>query len=141
MLYLRHPRSNTLDHIQVVAVHAKDLCAAVCRHVDEVIGGQPVVDGYDDRPELWYGVELLEMLMRVGRDRRNPVTFADAQIRERGAPAVTALAEFGILAQSMAGHYKSLLKDNCIIRATKRVYQTTIARRSKMVAGVSGRVT
>jgi hypothetical protein len=74
----------------------------VCRHVDEIIRRQPVIDRHDDRPELRYGVELLELLMRVGCDCRNPVAFGDAQLRERGAPAVTPLAELGIREANIA---------------------------------------
>jgi len=45
---------------------------------------------------LRYRVELLQMLMGVGRYRCDAVTLAHAQFRKGGAPLIASLAKFGV---------------------------------------------
>src|SRR5258708_1431916 len=96
MPHARHPFPNPVDAVEIVAMNTQDACAAVPNHENEVLSRQTVVDGHDNRPELRYRVVLLEMLMRVGRNRRDAVTLDHAQFRECGAPLVASLAELGV---------------------------------------------
>src|SRR5580700_3211559 len=96
MPHARHARPNAVDGIQVVGMNAQHRGAAMFGHVDEVLSRQTIVDRHNDRPELRYRVELLEMLMRVGRYRRDAVTLAHAQFRECTAPSIVSLAKLGV---------------------------------------------
>src|SRR5258708_31004990 len=96
MPHARHPLPNPVDAIEIVAVNTQDACAAMCGHENEILSRQTVVDGHNDRAELRYRVVLLEMLMRIGCNRRDAVTLDHAQFRECGAPLVASLAELGV---------------------------------------------
>ena len=132
MLHVGHPRSYALDQFQVVGVHAQHFRAAVRRHVDEIIGRQPVIDRHDDRSKLRYRIELLEMLMRVGCDCRDPVAFADPQLRERGAPTVTPLAELGVREVNIAVDHSlaPAMQLACAAREFERCQRRFHARQS-----------
>src|SRR5579859_4977177 len=93
MPYTGHTCPHAIDTVQIVGMNAQHDGAAMRGHINEVLGRQPVIDGHDDRSELRYCVELLEMLMRVGRDGRNPVALAHPQLGKRGAPPVATPAE------------------------------------------------
>jgi hypothetical protein len=67
--------------------------------VREVVGGQPEVDGDEDRADLRHGIEGLELLVNVRRDVRHPVTLADAELLEGRGPPVTAVEE-GFVSQA-----------------------------------------
>jgi len=71
-------------------------------HVNEVLGRQTIVDRHNDRPELRYRVELLQMLMRVGRNRRDPVTLAHAPISRVRCSIVASLAKLGVSKPQLA---------------------------------------
>ena len=96
MPHARHARANAVDGVQIVGVNAQHRGAAMPGHVNEILGRQAIIDRHDHRPELRYRVELLQMLMRVGRNRRDAIALAHTQFRERGAPLVASLAELGV---------------------------------------------
>src|SRR5208283_2853152 len=74
----------------------------VVRQVVEVLGREPVIHRYDDGAPLRDRVELLEMLVRVGRDGGDAIALADPELRERGGPPIAALAELGIRQANVA---------------------------------------
>ena len=79
--------------VEVVAVNADDAGAAVVDNVGEVVGGEAVVDGDEDRAELRDRVEGFELGMGVGRDVGDAIAFAHAHALQRRGPAVAAVAE------------------------------------------------
>src|SRR5208283_4286503 len=96
MPHAGHALANAVDQVEIIRVRAQHLGAAVVRHVDEVLGREPVIHRYDDRTPLWDRVELLEMLVRVGRDGGDAIAVADPELREGGGPPIAPLAELGI---------------------------------------------
>ncbi len=78
----RHLAAHAVDRIQIVRVHAQDLGAAVVREVDEVVGDQAVIHGHDDRAQLRHRVILLEVLMRVRRQRCHAIALLHAELRQ-----------------------------------------------------------
>ncbi len=74
-------------------MNADDAGAAVVDDVGEVVGGEAVVDGDEDRAELRNRVEGFELGMGVGRDVGDAVAFAHAHALQRRGPAVAAVEE------------------------------------------------
>jgi hypothetical protein len=77
-------------------VRADDPRAAVVQDVRHVVGRQPVVDRNERRPDLRHRVVLLEVPVRVVRDRRHAIAGPDTQPLQRRGPPVAALQEFAI---------------------------------------------
>ena len=91
MPHAGHLRAHAIDEIEVIRVDAEHFRAAVAHHVDEVLCGEPVVHRHDHGAPLRDRIELLEMLMRVRRDRRDPVALTYPELAQSRAPCVAAL--------------------------------------------------
>ncbi len=74
-----HALANAVDQIEVVRMRTQNPGAAMGHHIDEVLSREPIVHRDDDGTELRDRIELLEVLMRVGRDRGDSITLADAK--------------------------------------------------------------
>ena len=89
-------RADRIDGVEIVAVDAKHARAAVVDDVDEIVGGQPIVDRNEHRADLRHGVERLKLRMRVGRDIGDAVARLDPHLLQRGGPAIAAVKELRI---------------------------------------------
>ena len=85
--------ADAVHGVEVVGVDADDAGAAVVDDVGEVVGGEAVVDGDEDRAELRDRVEGFELGMGVGRDVGDAIALAHAHALQRRGPAVAAVAE------------------------------------------------
>jgi hypothetical protein len=75
---------------------ADDRRAAVRDDVREVVSGQPVVDGDEDRSDLRHSVERLELGMRVRRDVSDAVAGLHAQLLKGERPSIAAIEELPV---------------------------------------------
>src|SRR5579883_96081 len=88
--------TNTLNDIQVVAVNANNLRSTMLDDIGKITGDETVVDRYEHSPYLRYRVKRFKLGMCIGSNIGNAIALTDAQLLERGRPAITAFAKLRI---------------------------------------------
>ena len=88
--------ANALDGLDVVAVRADDLRAAMVDDVVEIVGQQAIVDRHQHRADLRHGVVGFEMRVRIGGDVGDAIALPDAHRLQGRRPAVAALEELRV---------------------------------------------
>ena len=118
--------ADAVDGVEVIGVDAQDLGARVRGDVDEVVGGQAVVDRHEHRADLRHGVERLELLVRVRRDVGDTVALLHAHPLQGRRPAVAAIEEL------LVGEAQVAVDDGLAVRRTA---SATVARTRVVSAG------
>ncbi len=130
MPHSRHALAHAVDQFEIVRMGTQNLRAAMRRHVDEILGREPVIHRHDHGAQLRNRVELFEVLMGIRRDRGDPIALCDAEPRKSGRPPVTAVGKLAV-GQPHDHHRSPLRVAECNLRARRA--------KSKGVSGVSMR--
>ena len=93
MLHSAQLVPNAVDGVEVIRVDAHHLCPRVPGDIDEVLGGQAVVDRHQDSADLGHRIEGFELLVGVRRDVCDPVALLHPHRLQRRRPAVAAIQE------------------------------------------------
>src|SRR2546429_9073178 len=104
------PVANTVHAVEVLLRRADDGCPGMVDDVGEIVGRQPVVDGYQHGANLRHGVKRLELLVDVRCDVGDPVALANAHPLERGRPAVAAVEELLVAEPEVTVDYRLTLR-------------------------------
>jgi hypothetical protein len=85
--------ADAVHSLQVIAMGAHDLGAAVVDDVREVGRREPEIDRHEHGAGLRHGVEGLELRMRVRGDVRHPIALPHAESLQPARPAIATREE------------------------------------------------
>src|ERR1700730_15388509 len=96
MPHALQPIANAVDGVHMIGVNANDGGAAVLDRIKKILGGQAVVQGYDDGADLRYRIERFEHGMCVRRYDANTIAPSDTEFLQDRRPSIATVQELGI---------------------------------------------